>query len=169
MTPEVVRVAVALAFIALLATAAVIDVLHRRIPNWSVVSLLATFGVALAAGVLPAPWWEALAAGAVSLVATYLLYHFNWVGAGDAKLFSAAALFSGLSGLALFGLFTALAGGALALLSIAMNPRRAMRGLIARGRGEDLSRGIPYGAAIALGALAASLFPGGLLQLTLSQ
>ena len=47
---------------------------------------------------------------------------------------------------------TTIAGGFLAIGFIAARPKMAMRGLTARGRAENQSRGIPYGVAIALGA-----------------
>jgi Flp pilus assembly protein protease CpaA len=41
----------------------------------------------------------------------------------------------------------------MALVVLVVHPKRAMRSLTARGRAENPSRGIPYGVAIAAGAL----------------
>jgi prepilin peptidase CpaA len=84
----------------------------------------------------------------------------GWLGGGDAKLLAAASLWVGPAGAAPFVVFTALAGGALALALMAARtvaappekgPEWLRRALTPKGD-------IPYGVAIAAGALAA--FPG---------
>ena len=144
-------------FVLLLAAAAGVDVMRRKIPNWSVGGLILTSAVAWVAGVSAVPWVSGLAAGLLALVSAYGLYHFGMVGAGDVKLLAAAALFVGLGHLWQLAALTALAGGIIAVGFLVARPRRVMRGLTARGRAENTSRGIPYGLAIAIGALATAL------------
>jgi prepilin peptidase CpaA len=136
----------------ILAWAAVSDVQKRIIPNLSVLALL---GVFLAWAVLVLgfgqPLVSALAAAAIAFVVTFALYAFKVIGAGDSKLFAAAALFCGLGYLPLFALATVLAGGVIAAVSLAARPNRAAVMLAMRGKG-DWGRGIPYGVAIAIGA-----------------
>jgi prepilin peptidase CpaA len=143
----------ALAYAALLVTAAVYDWLYRRIPNWTVAALLVLFVPVTAMGLTPTTWPWSLAAFAIALLGSGTLYLLGWLGAGDSKLFSAVALFAGLANMALLFTATALIGGLMALIVLIVHPKRAMRGLTARGRAENPSRGIPYGVAIATGAL----------------
>lgn len=149
---EIGRWAVVSLFTAALGWAAVSDIRVRRIPNWTVLAILGLFGpwalMSTAAWVL----W-ALAAGAIALAVGFGLYALGMVGAGDSKLFAVVALFAGLGHLPLLSLATALAGGAMAAVSLVARPRRAMVMLALRGKG-DFGRGIPYGVAIAVaGAL----------------
>jgi len=90
---------------------------------------------------------SAAVAGAIAFAVGYGLYVFKVIGAGDAKLFAALALFAGLSHLPLFALATVWTGGLMALVSLAAKPRRAMIMFAMRGQGEH-GRGIPYGVAI---------------------
>jgi prepilin peptidase CpaA len=136
----------------ILAWAAVSDVQKRIIPNVSVLALLAVFlGWAVLVLGFGAPLLSALAAAAIAFAVTFALYAFKVIGAGDSKLFAAAALFCGLGYLPLFALATVLAGGAIAAVSLASRPHRAMAMLTMGGKG-DWGRGIPYGVAIAIGA-----------------
>lgn len=163
MTPEILRWGVAALFAVALAVAAVSDVISRRIPNWTVLLLIATYGVALALGVAPSKWLSGLGAAAIVFAITYLLYHFNVFGAGDAKLFSAAALFAGLSHLATFVILTLVAGGLIAVGYLVLRPRRAFRAMTTRGRASGEKSGIPYGVAIAIGGVAMALLTPGFL------
>jgi prepilin peptidase CpaA len=149
---EVAKWVVAALFTALLAWAAISDIRSRRIPNRTVLAIIALF--------LPwallhwGPWaaWT-LAAGAIALVVGIGLYAMKIVGAGDAKLFAAAALFAGLDHLVAFGMVTALAGGLVALFTLAANPQRAMTMFVLGGKG-DFGGGVPYGVAISLAGAA---------------
>lgn len=155
---------VAVAFTVLLGWAAVSDIRARTIPNWTVVAIVGLF----------LPWallhwgaWAAwtLLAGAIALAIGVALYSFGVVGAGDAKLFAAVALFAGLGHLLTLGVWTALAGGLIALVSIASRPNRALVMVSLRGKG-DFGRGVPYGVAIA--AAGAVMVWAGLLSLPTS-
>ena len=74
------------------------------------------------------------------------------VGAGDSKLVTVVALFVGLERLPQFAFATAIVGGALAVVSLAANPRRALVMFQMRGRG-DFERNVPYGVAIAVAGI----------------
>ena len=140
------HLALASALSALLAWAAVSDIMVRRIPNVAVLAILALYGVwaviGRGAGLVPA-----LEAAGIGFAVGYGLYLFKMMGAGDVKLFAAAALFTGLAYLPLFALATVLAGGVIALVSLAVNPRRAAVLFTLRGKGGG-GREIPYGVAI---------------------
>jgi prepilin peptidase CpaA len=157
--PELARWGVAGLYAVVLTVAAVSDIRSRRIPNWTVVALLALFVAWCFVGPAVQPLW-ALAAFGIALVGTLALYLLNVVGAGDSKLFAAAALFAGFKGLALLALATALIGGVIAIGMMLVNPKRVLRGLTAKGRGEK-QLGIPYGVPIALAALLVMFGPFG--------
>jgi prepilin peptidase CpaA len=87
------------------------------------------------------------------------MFALGWIGGGDAKLMAASALWVGLRGLAPFALYTGLAGGALALILVAMRSAW-LRPLAEAGpawarRLATPGESAPYGVAIAIGALAA--------------
>ena len=113
-------------FVAILLAAAISDAMRRKIPNWTVLALVGLFIVAAVLKLTPTdPWW-ALGAAGIAFVVTYGLYHFDIIGAGDAKLFTAAALFAGMKFLPLFALLTALAGGLYAVGFVLVRPRLSL-------------------------------------------
>jgi prepilin peptidase CpaA len=148
---ETVRLVVAAASSLVLAVAAFSDVRNRRIPNWTVLVLIGLSVVLMALGGGHS-LGSTLAAAGLALATTVALYAFNIIGAGDSKLFTAVALFAGLGYLPLLVVATTLAGGLIALISIASRPQRALAMFTLRGKG-DWGRGVPYGLAIALGGL----------------
>lgn len=139
------------AYVALLVLIMQSDVRSRRIPNWTVLALLGVFAAASLTGQIAAPLWSSAAAAVIAFAVGFGLYAVRVIGAGDAKLFAAAALFAGLGHLAPLALFTALAGGALALAMLAARPKQALRGLTAAGRAEAKG-GVPYGVPICVAA-----------------
>ena len=136
---------VAALFVAVLAVAALSDIRHRRIPNWTVLAVAALFGVWAFVG--PAvSLASSLAASGIVLLTTGVFCAFKLLGAGDSKLMTAVALFAGLGHLVQFVLVTVIAGGALALASLVVQAR-----IFATIRsGSDFGRDIPYGVAIAI-------------------
>jgi prepilin peptidase CpaA len=148
---ELAQISVAAVATAVLATAAVSDIRHRRIPNWTVLALIALFAV-LAIAFGGRGLVSALAAAGVALVVSVGLYALRMIGAGDSKLLTAVALFAGLGYLPLLMLATALTGGVIAALSMASRPTRALTMFTLRGKG-DWGRGVPYGVAIAVGGV----------------
>lgn len=141
--------AISFTLLAVLPALAVVAALHdlttMKIPNWiSGFLIVGFFPAALALG-LP---WATVGASAAA----------NWIGGGDAKLLAAAMLWMGVSGALPFILFTALAGGGFCLLLLTARshlpffaqtgPGWVMR--LMQPKGD-----IPYGVAIAIGALLA--------------
>jgi prepilin peptidase CpaA len=108
---------------------------------------LAWFGANSGASIL-----SELEAGGIAFVVTFALFQFGVLGAGDSKLFAAAALFMGMDYLPYFAFATVMAGGVIAVISLATRPKRAMVMFALQGKG-DFGRGVPYGAAIAAGGV----------------
>jgi len=152
-----------LAFPALVVLGALKDLTSYRIPNWISLALLAGFagaaGAGLAAG-LPAKLFGLdLAIGAGALAVGVGMFAAGWIGGGDAKLFAAAALWLGWPAAIVFLGATALAGGGLALLLLGLRSA-ALRPFVPAGpawfaRLAEPGENVPYGVAIAVGALAA--------------
>jgi prepilin peptidase CpaA len=77
------------------------------------------------------------------------MYFFRVLGAGDSKLLTVVTLFVGWAQFPRFLVLVALAGGAIAAVSLVLRPTRALVMFQMRGKG-DYGRGIPYGVAIAI-------------------
>lgn len=145
-----------------LAMAAASDVAQRRVPN-PVVAFVAAAGLAAqwAAGG-PA----ALGAGALTGAFTLLLLMLPWaaggLGGGDVKLAAATAIWLGPSRVVAFLLFTAVAGGPVALAARAVHRHHLRRAVhLATSSGIPLHvagpprETVPMAVAIAVGALTA--------------
>jgi prepilin peptidase CpaA len=139
-------------FLVLLVIVSISDIRNRKIPNWSVLAIC----VLSIPWILLAPNASFISSGEAILVAfliSFPLYMAGLVGAGDSKLLMAVALLVGASKLMLFLLIVALAGGAIAAVSMLRDPTRALVMFQLRGK-SDFGRGVPYGVAIAIGAAA---------------
>jgi prepilin peptidase CpaA len=140
-----------------LLTAAAYDLATLTIPNWITLALVALFPLAgIVGGFAWADWGWHLLVGFLALSAGVTVFAFGYAGGGDAKLFAAGALYMGLGGIGPFILAIALCGGALALaflflrrlpLPVFLLSQPWMARLYAKGQG------VPYGVAIAAGAL----------------
>jgi prepilin peptidase CpaA len=147
-------------FPALVIIAAVTDIASFTIPNRLTLLLAACYlPVAI---VLGRPLGEiglGLAVGAGALVVAVGMFAAGWIGGGDAKLFAGVALWLGWPACAAFLMVTALAGGGLALLLL--NARATwLKPYLAGappwlGKLTTTGEAVPYGVAIALGALVA--------------
>ena len=153
-------------FPALVLFAAVRDATSFIIPNWiSVAVVVAFFPAALVLHLPLLSVLEAVGVGVAFLVAGIVMFALRWIGGGDAKLLAACALWLGWPAAAAFLVWTAVAGGVLALALLSsrkwasyypgVGPQWFARLMEPRGD-------IPYGLAIAAGALAA--FPSSLLM-----
>lgn len=135
------------------------DLTTMKIPNWiSGLLILGFFPAALVVGLPLADMATALGVGFAALLVGMGMFALRWIGGGDAKLMAAACLWLGWSGVAPFLLFTALAGGAFCLLLIAVRAQLQVFALNAPGWVARLMQpkgDIPYGVAIAIGALLA--------------
>jgi prepilin peptidase CpaA len=152
MSTDVARVVIGVMFVGLLGAAAVYDVRSRRIPNWIVLALLVLFIPTAVFDLQPTNLTQAFIALGIAFVVTTALWLLKVIGGGDSKLFSAAALYAGYKYLGIFAVATALAGGVIALYFMIRRPNRALVMLQMRGKG-DWGKGVPYGCAIAIGAV----------------
>jgi prepilin peptidase CpaA len=140
-----------------MAFAAVTDLLTMKIPNLLTLGLGVAFLVA--APIAGLTWSEILshlAAGSSMLLVGILLFSFGLVGGGDAKLLAAAALWLGFEPLVAFLAYVAVFGGALAIVILAYRsvPAGAFPLPDWAARLHVKGEGMPYGVAIAAGALA---------------
>lgn len=136
---------VALAALCLL-LAALSDIRAFRIPNiYAALIILLFVATRALTGFSAADWGHALHFG-IALAAGMLLFRLGWVGGGDAKLYAAAALwFAGIDA-ALLIFATGIAGFLLAVFYL------LRRKFWSTGASRS-ERRIPYGVAIAGGAL----------------
>jgi len=150
--------ALILCFPALVLAAAVSDATSFTIPNWMSLALLAIFPVAaLAAGLPPSAIGLHFAVGTTVLVVGIGMFVMRWIGGGDAKVLAAVALWVGWPAILTLLVGAALAGGLLAIVLITLRSDR-VRPVIVLGppwinRLADKGEGVPYGVAIAAGAL----------------
>ena len=147
---------VLLVFPSLLLFAAVMDVFTMRIANAISIALFLMFLIAaLAAGLSLEQVGIHLAVGMAVLVANMVLFHFRFIGGGDAKLLAAASVWIGYGQLVPFIAYVTIFGGLLALLILGYRslPAAALPLPPWAVRLHQRGEGIPYGVAIAAGAL----------------
>jgi prepilin peptidase CpaA len=147
-------------FPALVITGGLKDITSFTIPNWISLALIAAFPVAAIMVGLPLSTigWQ-LAVGALALVVGVAMYAAGWIGGGDAKLFAAAGLWLGWPAALPFAAFTAIAGGGLAMTLLGLRSA-SIRPFVPSGpawfaRLVEPGENVPYGVAIAIGALIA--------------
>lgn len=163
-----------LALVALLGAAVFTDLRERRIPNKLTLS---GFLVGLAIGTVMegGPPLAALAGAGLALAVALPFVALGGLGGGDAKLLIAVGAFVGPGGLLSVALYGGLAGGILAagsairrgmIVPVLLNSGRLFVHLITLGRhGERFAldspraQSVPYGLAIAAGALATWFVP----------
>jgi prepilin peptidase CpaA len=134
----------------LLVWAGALDILTRSIPNTIVLCLVVCFGIfAIADRMAIGQVLEHAVCGGIVLFCGYLLFSISMMGGGDAKLLAGSALWFGFDNILPLIAAISLAGGVLAVIYIALN---AIRHAIHNESAPV--RAIPYGAAIATGALA---------------
>lgn len=141
------------ALYALLLYAAARDVRAFIIPNFVSVAVLAALALALLVGGANAESWKnAAISGAIALAIGYALFAAGLMGASDGKLFAATAAWFAPFALLELGFLISVAGCVLALLALGLAASR-------RNREQPLLRTkIPYGVAIAAGAIIAGGF-----------
>lgn len=138
--------------IACVLAAPVFDLIRFEIPDsLSIVIVAAAIGYGLLAPGFG--WLSHLAATGVMFALGLLAFARGWMGGGDVKLWTAIAAWTGLPGLGLQLVATALAGGVLALILIAARHGLARAGIAANRvpRLLHLDAPLPYGVAIAAG------------------
>jgi prepilin peptidase CpaA len=146
-------------FLVLMLTAAWTDLAGFRIPNWIPGALIAIWPVA--AWAMGMGWSEAgyaLLTFVIVLALAVGLWMPGFIGGGDAKLIAAVALWFAWPGVLVFVLWSVIAGGALAVLLLALRriapalplqPEWVARSPLAEGAPA------PYAVALAAGALIA--------------
>ena len=144
---------------------AISDFKSMTIPNLYAAGIAMAFVPAFAADALTgggveffASWQSHLIAAIIVFGATFALFSFKVMGAGDSKMCSAFALWCGLSGLAPFLFYMAIIGAVLGLTTKMMNKKTMVENPVAGGwiaRSQAGEMGVPYGIAICLGAIIA--------------
>jgi prepilin peptidase CpaA len=144
-------------FPALMAFAAASDLFTMTIPNRVSVLLVAGFFVVAGFSGMPLSGMAMhVGAGLTVLVVAFACFAFGWMGGGDAKIAAAAALWLGFTPLLQFLVYASLFGGALTLLLLQFRqwplpyPLLSQKWLLHLHHKDT---GIPYGIALALGAL----------------
>jgi prepilin peptidase CpaA len=144
-------------FPALMAFAAASDLLTMTISNRVSLLLAAGFMVlAIAGGMGLHDMLLHAAAGMLVLAVAFACFAMGWVGGGDAKVAAAAALWFGFAHLMGYLVYASLFGGALTLLLLQFRqwplpyPLAGQPWLLKLHAKES---GIPYGIALAIGAL----------------
>ena len=151
--------------------AAASDIASLTIPNWLSIALAAAFPpIAFAHGMAPGDIGLHMAFGVAVLAVGFFLFAANIIGGGDAKLLAAAAAWTGFTGFPTFIVWTAVAGGVLALGLL------GARALVKQAEAQPafVSRllkhkgGVPYGVAIMAGGLMSlTALPFGFAALTM--
>src|ERR1700743_2902745 len=154
MTLDIARL---LLFPALMAFAAASDLFTMTISNRVSLALIAGFLVlALLSGMGLYDILSHIGAGASVLTVAFACFAMGWIGGGDAKVAAAAALWFGFGHLLNYLLYASLFGGVLTILLLQI--RQWPLPYVLTGQAWLLRRhakqtGIPYGIALAIGAL----------------
>jgi prepilin peptidase CpaA len=139
------------------AFAAAMDLLTMKIPNRiSAVLVCAFFPLAVLAGLDTWQVLDHMGAGMLVLVLGIILFIPGWFGGGDAKLMAAIALWVGFDNLLHYILYVAIAGGMIATIFTSARSVPLPKVLLGEAWALRLHRtdaGIPYGLALAAGAL----------------
>jgi len=142
--------------------AAVSDIRHYIIPNRTVIAIAAAYG----AFACSMPWSfliGGVGAGLIVFAMATLFFARGWMGGGDAKLLTAAALWAGVPYLSAFATVTCLSGAALALLMLSparrLMPAPSADALSLTGASQTgganggVRQPMPFGLPIAIGGL----------------
>lgn len=102
-------------WLTIVAVAVVTDCRERKIPNWTSLSLVGLFPIALLTNTLSNDALTSILIAAGVFACTFGLWMIKVIGAGDAKLISACSLWIGLELIFPFMIVVAFAGGIAAL------------------------------------------------------
>ena len=146
-----------LLFPALMAFAAASDLFTMTISNRVSILLIAGFVfIAVFSGMALQDILAHSGAGLTVLAVAFVCFAMGWMGGGDAKVASATALWFGFSHLMDYLVYASLFGGALTLLLLQFRQWPLPYKLASQPwllRLHDKETGIPYGIALAIGAL----------------
>jgi prepilin peptidase CpaA len=146
-----------LAFAGLIFSAAISDILRFRIPNRVSLAIVLVYPAYVLSMNQSVDWPAAIGVATACLLVGFALFSVKACGAGDAKLFAAAALWAGPTLILPMGLYTSLAGGVMVLFMwlqhrLARAPSIGM--VLQTGADSGFAKQpMPYGAAIAVGGL----------------
>lgn len=139
------------------------DIKGMTIPNTYSVYIIAAFAVCFVgmwgfghADVFSV-WWSHLLAGVVIFGLTAPLFFYGIMGAADSKLATAFSFWLSLKGIFPFLVYTALAGGLLALACLVLKKFKPVKNPLEGSwvaQVQDGADKVPYGVAITIGALA---------------
>jgi prepilin peptidase CpaA len=147
---------------ALLAAAAIFDLMSYTIPNIIPAAMMLLFMAFVIIVLLSGQnmsWSETglhLLGGSIGLIAGMGLFAAGWIGGGDAKLFAAASLWLGWDALLDYALMASILGGILTLALLAFRLIPLPSFVVKQewlARLSDHKAGVPYGVALALAAL----------------
>lgn len=150
-----------LVFPALMAFAAMMDLITMTIPNRISIALIMGFlAAALAVGMPMEQFLTHVAVGLVVLAIGIVLFAARVVGGGDAKLLAAASLWIGVDQLALYMMYVGLIGGLLSITilmfrSVVLPPYVTEQRWVLRLHSGTAD--VPYG--IAIGGAGLAVFP----------
>ena len=163
-------------FTGILVAAAIGDLRNRRIPNRLVI-VLAVLGLFFSIVQQPVfPGLVRSSGGFIAGLACWLpFYALGWLGAGDVKLFAAAGAWLGPLQAVEGALIGALAGAILSLIwmlksrgvrdtAVTLGMAASSPGLLTPSPGSPRRSTMPYGIAMAFGAICAGWLPGLLLR-----
>jgi prepilin peptidase CpaA len=146
-----------LLFPALMAFAAASDLFTMTISNRVSLALLGGFlGLAAFSGMGLHDIVVHVGAGAAVLAVAFACFAFGWIGGGDAKIAAAAALWFGFAHLLDYLVYASLLGGALTLALLQFRQWPLPYSLAGQAwllKLHAKETGIPYGIALAIGAL----------------
>ena len=146
-----------LLFPSLMAFAAASDLFTMTISNRISLLLIGGFAaLAIFSGMGLHDLGSHVGAGLVVLVVAFACFAFGWVGGGDAKLAASCALWFGFGHLLDFLVYASVFGGVLTLLLLQIRQwplPLSLAGQPWASKLHDKQTGIPYGIALALGAL----------------
>ncbi len=135
------------------------DALSLRIPNWlNLTIFVAFFPMAWATGMPLDVFGLHVLTGVILFAVGFMLFSAGLFGGGDAKLLAAAGIWFGSSQALPFLVFTALAGGVLAVcvgLWSIISMSGDIHGLSWAKKLSGLRPSVPYGYAFAIGAILA--------------
>lgn len=147
----------AIVFPTLMAFSAAYDLLTMRIPNWISAALIVGFLVgALFIGMPLMEIGYHFAVGVAVLIVAFLLFIPGWIGGGDAKLAAAIGLWMGTGSAIEFVGYSAFFGGVLTFAILLFRWKFPVSWLPKANwilRLHDKTVGVPYGIALAAGAM----------------
>jgi prepilin peptidase CpaA len=142
------------AFAGLAAWAAYSDYARYIIPNRLCLGIAALYPGYVIVAPVEVDWLGGLATAAALLAIGFGLFAMRWSGGGDVKFVASVGLWAGPKLILIFILVTALAGGAISIVTAARLRFAHSDGMAARPTlGQLAAAHVPYGIAIAVGAL----------------